>query len=134
MVHTDGYEAKFVSNVVNVIRKKLDYNVLYIEEKLVGIKEDVAEIESWLQDTSPDAVILLIDGMGGIGKSTIAKCIYNLNFRNYEGSCFLANISETSNQSHGLIRLQSQLVSTILRSKKEETIYNVHEGTIKMLY
>ncbi|KAI3525669.1 hypothetical protein L1887_04646 [Cichorium endivia] len=132
MVHDDGYESKFIMDIVNVIRRKLDYKALYIEEKLVGIKDDVAEIESWLQDPSPNAVILLIDGMGGIGKTTIAKCIYNSNSGNYDGSCFLSDINETSNRPGGLLRLQSQLLSTILKSKKEETIWNDYEGTVKV--
>ncbi|KAI3788825.1 hypothetical protein L2E82_01603 [Cichorium intybus] len=56
MVLVDGYESEFIMDVVNVIRRKLDYKALYIEEKLVGIKDDVAEIESWLQDPSPNAL------------------------------------------------------------------------------
>ncbi|CAI9287208.1 unnamed protein product [Lactuca saligna] len=132
IVLTHGYEAKFIIDIVNVIKKKLDYKTLYVEEKLLGIKENVEEIESWLQDPSPDEVILLIDGMGGIGKTTIAKCIYNSNSRYYNRSCFLANINETSNQPGGLLRLQSQLLSTILNSGKEETIWNVDEGTKKV--
>lgn len=132
MVFKDGYESKFIINIVNVVRKKLDYKSLYIEEKLVGIENGVAEIESWLQDPSPDAVVLVIDGMGGIGKSTIAKCIFNLNSRNYDASCFLADINETSDQPGGLLRLQSQLLSNILKSEKEEMIWNIHEGTNKI--
>ncbi|CAI9298947.1 unnamed protein product [Lactuca saligna] len=126
------YEAEFIIDIVNVIRKKLDYKALYIEDKLVGIRDNVAAIECWLQDPSPNAVILLIDWMGGIGKTTIAKCIYNSNIFKYDVSCFLANINDTSNQPGGLLRLQSQLLSTILKTKREETIWNVHEGTIKI--
>ncbi|KAL4588409.1 hypothetical protein LXL04_001297 [Taraxacum kok-saghyz] len=127
------YESEFIKKVVDIVISKIDYKLLYISDKLVGIDEDVAEIQPWLQDTSPDAVVLLIDGMGGIGKSTIAKCIFNLHFRNYDASCFLADINkETSNQTSGLCRLQSQLLSKILKSEKEETIWNVDEGTIKL--
>ncbi|XP_076903069.1 disease resistance protein RPV1-like [Bidens hawaiensis] len=128
----DGYEAKFIDNIVSVIRKKLNYNLLYIEGKLVGIKDNVAEIESWLQDPSPDAVFFFIHGMGGIGKTTLSKCIYNSNHLDYDGSCFLADIQEISKQPNGLLRLQSQLLSTILRSNREEVIWNEYEGTVKV--
>ncbi|KAI3803951.1 hypothetical protein L1987_32117 [Smallanthus sonchifolius] len=46
MVLANGYEAKFISEIVNVIRKKLNYKLLYIEDKLVGIENNVAAIES----------------------------------------------------------------------------------------
>ncbi|KAM0025453.1 putative TIR domain, P-loop containing nucleoside triphosphate hydrolase [Helianthus debilis subsp. tardiflorus] len=127
-----GHEAKFIGKIVNVIKKKLNYKLLYVEDKLVGIENNVAEIESWLQDPSPNAVILCIHGMGGIGKTTISKCIYNSNSHEYDGSCFLADIQETSNQHNGLLRLQSQLLSTLLRSNKEEVIWNIDEGIVKV--
>nr|XP_043625427.1 disease resistance protein RUN1-like [Erigeron canadensis] len=128
----DGFEAECITDIVNVVRKKVNYNALYIKEKLVGRNKDVAEIESWLQDMSPNSTILLINGMGGVGKTTIAKCVYNMNYREYEGSCFLANVNEKSNQSGGMLLLQRQLLSTTLKSEKEETIWNEYEGTIKV--
>ncbi|CAI9265060.1 unnamed protein product [Lactuca saligna] len=127
------YESKFIITILNVVIKKVDNKALHIEEKLVGIKDHLAEIQSWLKDWSLDAVVLVIDGMGGIGKSTIAKCIFNLNFRNYDDSCFLADINkETSNKNSTLNRFESQLLSTILRSEKEETIWNIDEGINKV--
>ncbi|KAK9070931.1 hypothetical protein SSX86_009499 [Deinandra increscens subsp. villosa] len=126
-------EAEFISKIVNVIRKKLNYNLLYVDDNLIGIKNHVDRIESWLQDPSPEAVILLIHGMGGIGKSTIAKCIYNSNYKEYDVSCFLADIHETSNHHNGgFLRLQAQLLSKILRSEKEEVIWNLDEGIMKV--
>nr|XP_043628671.1 disease resistance protein RPV1-like isoform X2 [Erigeron canadensis] len=128
----NGHEAEFIGKVVSVIRTKLNCKLLYIEEKLVGIEKNVAEIESWLQDPSPNAVFLFIHGMGGIGKTTISKCIYNSNYHEYGGSCFLADIHQTSKQPNGLLRLQTQLLSTLLKSNKEELIWNLDEGVIKV--
>ncbi|KAF8012167.1 hypothetical protein BT93_I0330 [Corymbia citriodora subsp. variegata] len=63
-------------------------------------------------------------GHGGIGKTTLAKAIYNAIFREFEGSCFLDRVSENSKD---LVHLQKELLSQVLR--KELTVYNVDEGS-----
>ncbi|GLT63050.1 hypothetical protein SLA2020_356440 [Shorea laevis] len=55
-----------------------------------------------------------IFGTGGIGKTTLAKAIYNSIASQFEGSCFLENIRETSDQMGGLMSLQNKLLSKIL--------------------
>ncbi|KAF5469494.1 hypothetical protein F2P56_013560, partial [Juglans regia] len=58
--------------------------------------------------------MLGIFGTGGIGKTTISKDIYNRISSQFEGSCFLKNIRETSKRAGGVIQLQNTLLSTIL--------------------
>lgn len=68
----------------------------------------------------------MICGIGGIGKTTIAKFAYNSSARLFEGSSFLANINEIAKQCNGLVRLQKQVLYDIVG--KKERISNVDEG------
>lgn len=81
----------------------------------MGIESHVQKISSLLSIEMNDKRRMVgILGAGGIGKTTIAKAIYNLIASQFDGSCFLANIRETSKQYSGLVQLQNTLLSNIL--------------------
>ncbi|CAL9006450.1 unnamed protein product [Prunus brigantina] len=126
-----GYESKFIKKIVKVIGDKLSRTPLSVAPNLVGMHSRVERINFWLQRRSTDVGILVIYGMSGIGKTTIAKTVYNSNFRIFEGSSFLENIREVSDQPNGLVQIQTQLLSDILNGRKMK-ISNVSEGLIKI--
>lgn len=68
-----------------------------------------------------------IFGIGGIGKTTIAKAIYNLIAYRFEGSCFLANIRENSKRECGLIQMQKTLLCEVLRDSDLKVV-NTDQG------
>ncbi|XP_070680744.1 disease resistance protein RUN1-like [Malus domestica] len=127
----DGYESKFIEKIVKVIGGKLGRTPLSVEPKLIGVKSQVKDINLWLQDGSTDVGILVVYGMSGIGKTTIAKHVYNSNFRSFERSSFIENIRETANQPNGLVQIQKQLLFDILNDI-EVKIHGVSEGLRKI--
>ncbi|BBH09937.1 Putative disease resistance TIR-NBS-LRR class protein [Prunus dulcis] len=69
--------------------------------------------------------------MRGIGKTTLAKFVYNINFKRYKGSSFLENIKEHSKQTNGLVQIQKKLLSDVLNGKRVK-VGNISEGIIKI--
>ncbi|KAL7205637.1 hypothetical protein ACSBR2_018545 [Camellia fascicularis] len=127
----DGHEAKFIQEIVKEIRNKLNRRVFSVTQHQIGIDSRVKDINVWLQDGATDVGIVVISGIGGIGKTTIAKTVYNLNFDRFERSSFLADVRETSKQPNGLVRLQEQLLLDIMKGRKQK-IGSVDEGIIKI--
>ncbi|XP_052183210.1 disease resistance protein RUN1-like isoform X2 [Diospyros lotus] len=110
---THGLEAKLVREIVKDILSKLGDKDSSILDYVVGLDPRVAEVKSLLGIGLDDSCMVGICGMGGIGKTTIAKAVYNQICSEFDGSSYLANVRETS-KKHGLESLQELLLSDIL--------------------
>ncbi|KAG6632845.1 hypothetical protein CIPAW_12G007100, partial [Carya illinoinensis] len=66
-----------------------------------------------------------IYGIGGIGKTTIAKAVYNSIADQFEARCFLENVREISSREDGLVKLQDRLHFELLGDSRSFNVGNV---------
>ncbi|CAL9020239.1 unnamed protein product, partial [Prunus brigantina] len=109
-------ERKLIEKIVEWVWRKMHRTFKLLDStELVGIKFTLEQIDLLLAPTD-DVRFIGIWGMGGIGKTTIAKLVYESISINFEVSCFLANVREVS--EHGnVVNLQRQLLFPILKEQ-----------------
>ncbi|XP_068317311.1 disease resistance protein RPV1-like isoform X2 [Pyrus communis] len=121
-------ESKFIHNIVEWISAQvISGTCLDVAEYPVGIESRAQEINNLLHVGRNDVRMVGLWGIGGIGKSTIAKAVYNLISHKFEGSCFLNKVRESSMTDKGLAKLQKTLLYEILGGD-ELKVANVDKG------
>ncbi|XP_071725004.1 disease resistance protein L6-like [Rutidosis leptorrhynchoides] len=122
----DKHEGELVEKVVENIMSKLRQDFqLDVTKHLVGIGDHVNKIRKWVDTPTSVARMIGIYGMGGIGKTTLAKVIYNQLSDDFVHRSFLADIRETAHRNN-MPYLQKQLIKDILQI--EHQVGNVDYG------
>uniref|UniRef100_A0A7N0R939 Uncharacterized protein n=1 Tax=Kalanchoe fedtschenkoi TaxID=63787 RepID=A0A7N0R939_KALFE len=126
------YEAQFIKLIIKEVVRRLDARQLDVPKYIVGAESElVLKISRWLQNESSEVEVGIIHGPGGVGKTTIAKVVYNGNYGRFESSSFLANVRAACMKDIEFIHLQKQLIRNVTRDRKIK-IDSISDGRQKI--
>ena len=123
-------ESEAIKDIVENITRLLDTTDLFIANNPVGIESQVQDMIQLLDiQQSNDVLLLGMWGIGGIGKTTITKVIYNKIGCSFEGRSFLVNIREIWEKNTGQVNLQEQIMFDICKETTTK-IQSIESGNI----
>ncbi|KAL7604209.1 hypothetical protein Lser_V15G19514 [Lactuca serriola] len=121
----DRHEAKFIRKIVEVVSLELRSISFNIDEKLVGMETRIKNLVPSLGIGCDDVRMIGIKGMGGGGKTTLARAVFDHISFHFEGTSFVENVREKASFS-GLNSLQKQILSDVFN--EDMRVSSVFEG------
>ncbi|XP_034675537.1 disease resistance protein RPV1-like isoform X14 [Vitis riparia] len=109
-------EAEFIKRICEDIVTKLNRTPLYMGDNIVGMDFHLKQLKSLIKVEIDEVLMVGIYGIGGIGKTTISKAIYNDISSQFDGSSFLGNVGGKC--ENDLLKLQKTLLQDILKCER----------------
>ncbi|GLJ33160.1 hypothetical protein SUGI_0667530 [Cryptomeria japonica] len=105
----EGLCEKIVSRVLKEIEKR---RPLHVAKYPVGLATKVQNFESFCSETEGTVGIF---GLGGIGKTTLARELFNSKRLRYSASCFLSDVREAHARGSGSLAIITTRDQSVLR-------------------
>ncbi|XP_057835165.1 disease resistance protein RPV1 [Cryptomeria japonica] len=124
---TRGFEAQLVKTVVNDVIKTLDRVPLEVAKHTVGLESLTEHLIQKFKLNSKEGVVKAgLWGIGGIGKTTAAKALYNRVSADFDSVSCVFNVRATDADATGLTKLQRKMIKD--STGCGEKVYSVDEG------
>ncbi|CAF2065712.1 disease resistance protein RPV1 [Brassica napus] len=123
-------ESKLIEELVQDLSERLFSPVSTSDNgEWIGMSTHMRSIYPLMREDPNDVRMVGIWGMGGIGKTTIAKYIYKAFLNKFDGACLLENVKRDFKR-HGPSHLREKILSEIFR-KKDMNTWNKDSDVMK---
>ncbi|GLJ50791.1 hypothetical protein SUGI_1081790 [Cryptomeria japonica] len=120
-------EAQLVKKVVNDVISTFDRVPFFVANHPVGLESVIDNLIHKFKLNSKGGVVKAgIWGMGGIGKTALAKALYNQVSANFDAASFVFDVGTAAAEAIGLIKLQKQILKDLISYAGE--VNSVEEG------
>ncbi|KAK1554654.1 hypothetical protein Q3G72_015307 [Acer saccharum] len=118
-------EEELIQSLVKKVLKKLSNTPLGAAKYPVGLDCQLEELMRMLDVKANGVRVLGFYGMGGAGKTTLSKALYNKLVIHFKRRSFISNIKETWRHHNGLMDIQNKIIRDLSSNEAE----HVNEGT-----
>lgn len=124
--HEYGRQGKAVEDITQEVLREITIRKRDLPANLVGIDGPIEDIKKLIHCCDTDVGFVIIHGIGGVGKTTLAKAVFNEVSPLFEGCTFLSNIRESS-LGGGMVKMQRKLAKDLFYYLLSET-FDFEEG------
>ncbi|KAH7515831.1 hypothetical protein FEM48_Zijuj10G0068000 [Ziziphus jujuba var. spinosa] len=112
-VFKDSEETEKIQSLVKRVLNEISNTPMGVAAYIVGLDSRVEKCMKLVDVKSNGIQVLGLYGIGGVGKTTLAKALFNKLVGHFSVHSFLSNVREKSTKGDGIISLQNELINCL---------------------